>query len=105
MIKFTLKNTLLILLALTCLYTKVVLAAGDASAGKVIFEEECSECHSIQGKNKKGPTLTAVLGRKAGTVADYSEYSDGMKNSGMVWSEATLDQYLTMPRKFIPGAK
>ena len=82
-----------------------VKAAGDATAGKSIFEEECSECHNIQGKHKKGPTLAGVLGRKAGTVTDYSEYSDEMKSSGIVWSEDTLDKYLTTPRKFIQGAK
>jgi cytochrome c len=90
-------------LALTC--GKSASAAGDAAAGKKVFEEECSECHSIQGKNKKGPTLTGVFGRAAGTVPDYAEYSDGMKSSGIVWAEDKLDQYLTMPRKFVPGAK
>ena len=100
--KLILLITFLAMLTLEC---KSVLAAGDAAAGKQVFEEECSECHSIQGKNKKGPTLTGVFGRKAGTVADYAEYSDGMNNSGIVWAEDKLDQYLTMPRKFVPGAK
>jgi cytochrome c len=105
MFKSKLKIILPALLVVACSYAKSSFAAGDAGAGKQVFEEECSECHSIQGKNKKGPTLTAVFGRKAGTVADYAEYSDGMKASGVTWSEATLDQYLTMPRKFVPGAK
>jgi cytochrome c len=105
MFKFTLRKILPLMIVAACVYAKTSFAAGDAAAGKQVFEEECSECHSIQGKNKKGPTLTAVFGRKAGTVADYAEYSDGMKASGITWSEATLDQYLTMPRKFVPGAK
>ncbi len=93
------------IIAIAGVNAKSVMAAGDAAAGKQVFEEECSECHSIQGKNKKGPSLSGVFGRKAGTVPDYAEYSDGMKNSGIVWAEDKLDQYLTMPRKFVPGAK
>jgi cytochrome c len=106
MFKFTAKLILIPIFAMIAMtHAKAVLAAGDPVAGKQVYEEECSECHSIQGKNKKGPTLTGVFGRKAGTVADYPEYSDGMKNSGIVWAEDKLDQYLTMPRKFVPGAK
>lgn len=105
MLKITQKLVLGVVLVVGGAYLRPVMAAGDAAAGKVVFEEECSECHSIQGKNKKGPTLSGVFGRKAGTVADYAEYSDGMKNSGIVWAEDKLDQYLTMPRKFVPGAK
>ena len=91
--------------SLCLIHAKTASAAGDPAAGKLVYEEECSECHSIEGKNKKGPTLKGVFGRKAGTVADYADYSDGMKNSGIVWAEDKLDQYLTMPRKFVPGAK
>jgi cytochrome c len=28
-----------------------------------------------------------------------------MRGSGVVWDETTLDQFLTAPRKFIPGTK
>jgi cytochrome c len=80
-------------------------AAGDAAAGKVLFTQKCGLCHAaVEGKNKIGPSLYGVVGRKAGSVADYN-YSDAMKNSGKTWDEATLDAYLTNPRQYIPGIK
>jgi cytochrome c len=81
------------------------LAAGDAEAGKALFNAKCALCHSPeQGKNKIGPSLFGVVGRKAGSLPDYS-YSDAMKNSGKTWDEATLDAYLSDPRGYIPGVK
>ncbi len=44
------------------------------------------------------------MGRKAGTVPGFS-YTSANKNSGVTWDEATLDTYITDPRKFIPGTK
>jgi cytochrome c len=79
-------------------------ADGDPTKGKQIFNK-CMVCHSIQaGVNKIGPSLHGVVGRKAGTVADYS-YTDAMKNSGLTWDEATLNKYLTNPRKLVPGTR
>ncbi len=61
------------------------LAAGDARRGADLFAEECGDCHSaVPGKNKKGPTLTGVNGRKAASVADFAGYSDSMRQSGIV---------------------
>jgi cytochrome c len=80
-------------------------AAGDAAAGKVLFTQKCGLCHSaVQGQNKIGPSLYGVVGRPAGTAANYT-YSDAMKNANRTWSEATLDDYLTNPRQKIPGVK
>ena len=41
-----------------------------------------------------------LFGRTAGTVTGFT-YSDAMKNSGIVWSEQTLDQFLQGPRKMV----
>ena len=37
-------------------------------------------------KNKLGPELNGLHGKKAGTAEGYA-YSDGNKNSGIVWRE------------------
>ncbi len=80
-------------------------AAGDAAAGKVLFTQKCGICHSVvQGQNKIGPSLYAVVGRKAGSLPDYT-YSEAMKGANRTWDEATLDDYLTNPRQKIPGIK
>jgi cytochrome c len=79
-------------------------AAGDERSGEQLFNQ-CKPCHSLEpDKNGVGPTLHGLLGRKAGTVPGYN-YSAAMKNSGVVWNEDTLKQYLADPRKFIPGDK
>lgn len=83
-----------------------VWAAGDAKKGAVVFAEECGDCHStIAGKNKKGPSLNGVFGRKAGSVADFSGYSEAMKQSGITWSSDKVDAYITQPKKIVAGGK
>jgi cytochrome c len=78
--------------------------AQDAAKGKKVFVK-CMACHAVEaGKNKIGPTLHGIVGRKAGTVEGFT-YSDAMKNSGLTWDEATLDKYLTNPKTAIPGNK
>jgi len=79
--------------------------AADLRHGGDVFAQECAECHSVrEGKNKKGPSLFAVAGRKAALVADFA-YSDAMKASGIVWTPAALDAYIANPRKAVPGGK
>jgi cytochrome c len=76
-------------------------AAGDAAHGEVLYEG-CQDCHSLD-KNDVGPRHRGVFGRRAGSLPDY-EYSEGLRNSGIVWDEATLDKWLTNPQAFVPGA-
>ena len=79
-------------------------ATGDAVKGKKIFAR-CGACHSTDaGVNKVGPSLHGIIGRPSGSIADFT-YSDAMKNSHLTWDEATLDKYLTSPKKFAPGTK
>ena len=76
----------------------------DLVKGKKAFKK-CVACHSLEeGKNKIGPPLNNLMGRKAGSVKGY-KYSKAMKNSGVVWNEESLDKFLTKPRKFIPKTK
>ncbi len=80
------------------------IAQADAvQRGTDVFASECAECHSVRaGRNKKGPHLSAVLGRKAGTVPDV-KYSDAMRASGWTWDTDTLRRYLAQPRQALPG--
>ena len=79
--------------------------AQDAEAGKKVFQK-CAPCHSVGpgATNKVGPNLSGLVGRKAGTEEGFS-YSDAMKNSGLTWDEATFKEYLTDPKKKVPGNK
>ena len=79
--------------------------AQNAQAGQQVFRQQCGICHDVApGKNRIGPSLFGIVGRKAGSEAGFT-YSDGNKNSGTTWDEATLDKYLADPRAAIPGTK
>jgi cytochrome c len=80
-------------------------SAQDAEAGKKVFQK-CAPCHSVGpgATNKVGPNLSGLVGRKAGTEEGFS-YSDAMKNSGLTWDEATFKEYITDPKKKVPGNK
>jgi len=45
-----------------------------------------------------------VVGRKAGSVADY-DYSPALKASGKVWTVESLQAFVTDPGKAVPGNK
>ena len=45
--------------------------------------------------------LGGLFGRKAGSVADYDGYSPELRDSGIVWSEDTLDSFLADPGKVV----
>ncbi len=82
------------------------IAGGNPKKGADVFAEECGDCHSAkEGKAKKGPPLHGVIGRKAGSVADFSGYSEPMKQSGIVWTEERIDAYIATPKKVVPGGK
>lgn len=54
------------------------------------------------GQNSASLALAGVFGRTASTVSD-ARYSDAMKESGIVWDEETLEEFLTAPRQAVPG--
>ena len=79
--------------------------AQDAAAGKTSFNK-CLACHAIGdgAKNKVGPELNGLDGRKSGTAEGYS-YSDANKNSGITWGKDVFLEYIKDPKAKIPGTK
>jgi cytochrome c len=75
--------------------------AQDAAAGGMAFQQ-CAECHSPGHADGAGPGLEGVVGRRAGTK-DGFVYSVALKNSAIVWDDATLDGFLARPAKAVPG--
>jgi cytochrome c len=74
--------------------------AGDATAGAEVFKSECAECHTVkQGRNKKGPSLFGIVGRKAASLPDY-KYTDALRaRTDWVWTPEKLHDYLSQPAK------
>jgi len=79
--------------------------AGDIDAGARVFKK-CKACHwADKEKNKTGPHLVGIIGRTAGTLESYKKYSKAMKESGIVWDEAKLTEYLRAPKTYLKGTK
>jgi cytochrome c len=93
-----------VLAALLALVAAGSAAAADVEAGKTTFKK-CALCHTDEpGKNKVGPSLFGIVGRKSASLTNYN-YSDAMKNFKHTWNPQTLDTYLTDPRAMVPGTK
>tara|TARA_B100001059_G_C17508049_1_gene414370 strand:- start:113 stop:652 length:540 start_codon:yes stop_codon:yes gene_type:complete len=82
-----------------------LMALGDATSGEKIFKK-CAACHSIVkgGKNKIGPALYNVVGRKVGGVSDY-KYSKALSGYEKSWTLEELNGFLLKPAKWIKGTK
>lgn len=75
---------------------------GDPEKGRRVFTQ-CQACHNVaEGKNGAGPSLYKIVGRTAGQVAGF-RYSKANSESGIVWTEEVMFEYLENPRKFMPG--
>jgi len=77
----------------------------DVAAGEISFKK-CLPCHAvgIDARNKVGPVLNGLNGRKSGTIAGYS-YTAQNKDSGITWNDAAFAEYIRDPRARIPGTK
>ena len=91
--------------------TVLILTAGGALAqsaesGERTFNQQCKACHTVEKGEPSplGPNLFGVIGRKAGSAAGFAS-SDGMKQSGITWDEASLTDYLKDPKAKVPETK
>lgn len=78
--------------------------AADVEKGKKLFKR-CAACHTIDkgGHNKVGPNLHGFFGKKSGQK-DF-KYSKAFKAADLTWDDATLDKWVTSPRKMVKGTK
>lgn len=86
-----------------------IAVAQDVAKGETIFKR-CATCHGIGDTTKPiAPNLNGVIGRVAGTQEDFvKKYSKAMVaagEGGLVWTEADIDEYITDPKKKVPGNK
>ena len=82
-----------------------LLSTGTLEHGQKVFKK-CSACHVVAkgGKNKIGPALYGILGRKSGSITDY-KYSKALTAHGKVWSYEEMNAYLLKPQAHIKGTK
>ena len=75
--------------------------------GELEFRRKCSVCHTLapDGKNRAGPTLYDLFGRKAGTLPGYN-YSKSLVEADVVWNAKTIAQLFDDgPDVMLPGTK
>jgi glucose/arabinose dehydrogenase len=79
--------------------------SADASAGKALFRQRCTVCHTAESGDSggaQGPSLIGVLGRPAATAPQFS-YTQALRDSKLVWDAATLKRFLGAPAGVVPG--
>ncbi len=79
------------------------LAANDGPAGRMLYENKCGGCHSVDG-DRIGPRHRNVVGRRVASVPGYA-YSPALKKLGGTWTSARLDQWLSGTQKMAPGGR
>lgn len=78
---------------------------GDPRRGAELFVR-CASCHAV-GKNPKqkvGPHLNELFGRRAAGVAGYERYSPAMRRAGadgLFWTAEKLDAYIEQPQSLV----
>ena len=86
----------------------VNLDSGLVEAGEKAFKK-CKSCHQIGdgAKNKTGPHLNAIFGRKIGGIQGfkYSKIFKSMRDDGRVWDEESMTEFLASPKQYAKGTK
>ncbi len=81
---------------------------GDPEKGEKLWSQ-CKGCHQIgpEAKNRIGPQLNLIFGRKAASVHGFA-YSKSMNragNDGLVWTLEMLDAYIHTPKALVSGTR
>lgn len=97
-----------LILAAAVLGSATAAQAQDAAKGENVFKQ-CLACHAVgpDAKNKVGPQLNGVVGRKWAAIDGFA-YSTDLKDggaAGKVWDKDALNAYLENPKALAPKGK
>ena len=80
-------------------------ADAAAAAGKTVFRQQCSICHTAEAGDNggaQGPSLIGVYGRHAAGATGFS-YTAALRAAKLTWDAPTLNQFLVSPTTVVPG--
>lgn len=98
-------------LTIAAIVVAVLMVGASASAehmlspGEAVFIKECAKCHQVgaNAKNRIGPVLNGIFGRQAGTVPGFRNYSDAMRQSGIIWTPENFRSFVQDPKVMVIG--
>ena len=76
--------------------------APPSERGALLFQT-CTACHNVLGDGV-GPDLTGIYGQKAARNPNFA-YSEALRNSNLLWDEATLRAFIRDPQALVKGTK
>ena len=81
--------------------------ANEVSKGRDVYLSYCMACHAFacdrDGAEAYSPRLSGLFGRKAGGLEDFTGYSEGLRNSEVIWGDVTLTNLFIDPTAVVSG--
>ena len=82
----------------------ITVAPVNAADGTKVWKK-CKACHAYtKAKNKAGPYLQGIIGRKCGAAKKYKygkDYKKACAARAWTWDAALLDEYIADPKQFV----
>ena len=79
--------------------------AANADAGRTLFRQQCTVCHTAEADDNggaQGPSLRGVFGRRAASDSSFG-YTSALQSSKLTWDADTLNRFLASPSRIVPG--
>ena len=76
----------------------------DGASTPPLAFRQCAVCHSakVNAPPRIGPTLAGVYGGAAASNGNFA-YSQALREANIVWTDETLDVFLSDPQGLVPG--
>jgi cytochrome c len=98
-------NFVVVAVTLLAAGSRTVTADQLLPAGEAVFIKQCAKCHQVgpNAKNRVGPALNSIIGKQAGTVQGFKNYSDALRRSGIIWTPENFRNFIKDPKGMVAG--